>query len=209
MCLRSVKGPGRAQALAPTLEAAGMADLKGVSLGWRCHLVCSIMYAVQLLASLAVLKIHTWRPASSKQGLKPTMTRQASAQIHSELQTCRDLYPALMPEQSLSSYALRSGNTADRVSPYTFPLCAHGLTCCSVSYIAAAETLPCSKYPILRLLSHHGYIDDNFVVHLGKSAWGEQSLEEGLRAGMEDVCQGHQVLINTVKLNGAGVTSCS
>lgn len=26
---------------------------------------------------------------------------------------------------------------------------------------------------------------------------------------MEDVCQGHQVLINTVKLNGAGVTSCS
>ena len=65
MCLGSVKGLSRAKALAHTLEAAGLADLKGVSLGRRCHLVCSIMYAVQLLASLAVLKIYTWRPASS------------------------------------------------------------------------------------------------------------------------------------------------
>jgi len=65
MRLGSVKGLSRAKALAHRLEAAGLADLKGVSLGWRCHFVCSIMYAVQLLASLAVLKIYTWRPASS------------------------------------------------------------------------------------------------------------------------------------------------
>lgn len=47
-----------------------VADLKCVPLGRVWHFIGVIVYAVQLLGSLTVLEIHTWRSARSEKRLQ-------------------------------------------------------------------------------------------------------------------------------------------